>query len=243
MKRQRKQARNVGHVAVVAVEADPAGDALDQNVHRLLEEVEVARVPDTGVVDDRRLVHLDPLRPFGGQRLQLLVESGGELEHERPVALVVPGHGEGGDGVGAREDGLHGPASTGAREAVVVDQDRLRPAHRPDRQRLPVVGVALEPAQEPGGLEAGQATRDVGERVLPADLAVGDQLDARLLLLGDHLGRDLAGDLFQRRPVDLAPVEAGDRLPQPLPARRVTHFRVVGNHRRDHAPKSTEAAH
>ena len=64
-------------------------------------------------------------------------------------------------------------------EAVVSDEDRLAPGDGAGDLRLAVVGVGVEVTLEGADLDVGEIAHDISLVIVPAHLAVGDDVDAR----------------------------------------------------------------
>jgi len=97
----------------------------------------------------------------------------------------------------------------GEGELVVADEYGIAPADGALDDGLAVVRVRIEVADEAADLEPLKALSDVGLVVVPADLAVRDEVQAGFDLLLDDFDGYLVLDLGQLLAADLAAVQAG----------------------------------
>src|SRR2546427_8540117 len=89
--------------------------------------------------------------------------------------------------------------------------------------------IDIDQPRDPADRQPLQPRDDVGDRVLPADLAVGDQVEARSLLLLDGGQGHLPGRILDLRGGSLTTVDTGDGDPELLLAGSVAELRVVAN--------------
>ena len=136
--------------------------------------------------------------------------------------------------VGAGEHGLHGLGAVFDGEGVVLHGDRLAPGDVALDDRLAVVHVRVEPAGQPVQRDAGELAREVSLFVLPADLAVRHEGQARFGLFLDHLDRHLVQDLAHLFLTDLTAVESVERVAQASGTRPVGDLWIAASDGGDH---------
>jgi hypothetical protein len=138
-------------------------------------------------VPEVRLVDLDDVGAGLEERMDLLVDGNGEVERERPAVAVVEvlrllGHGE---RPGQRDLDL--PVGVLTQERDVTHLDGPPPAHRAADGRHP--SLRTRAVDRGTGVVDVHAVEGGGEPVrvaFPADLAVGDDVDAGELEVADR---------------------------------------------------------
>jgi hypothetical protein len=120
------------------------------------------------------------------------------------------------------------------RELEVAHRDRLEPGHPPLDRGLAVVHVRVEPADQPADADAVEPARQVRLLVVPADLAVRDQIEARVRLLLERLDGNVVLDLLQLIEREVAAIESVDGVAQAGWARLVRDLGIAADGGRDH---------
>ena len=217
------------HVAEVEIECGLDGQPLYQPRTDRGEGWELVLV-----LEDRRFVELDRGRPGLLQRLRFLVQRCGQGGGQRLEGAVMLVDREARQRVGAGEHGLHRLGAVLDGEGVIIDGDRLAPGDVALDDRLAVVHVRVEPAGQPVQRDAGELAREVGLFVLPADLAVRHEVQARFGLFLDHLDRHLVQDVAHLFLADLTAVESVEHVAQASGTRPVGDLWIAASDGGDH---------
>ncbi len=118
-----------------------------------------------------------------------------------------------------------------ARERKIVHHKR-RFARRLARQnRLAKIGVRIEKAKEAFDSYVFEFPRQMRYRIVPADLAVGNNLEAGLHLIGNRAASHFVFGVEHIRHGALAAIEACNRAPQHLELESVADSRIAARAR------------
>ena len=99
---------------------------------------------------------------------------------------------------------------------------------------MTVIDVVVEIAKQPTGLGPVELAGDRREQVVPSDLTVGQEVEARRLLLVDNTSDGGFVGVLELRIGDLAPVVLVEHLAKIHRQRGVAHTRVASS---ESAPK------
>src|SRR5580658_6919347 len=97
-----------------------------------------------------------------------------------------------------------------ASETKVLGDDRIVSLGNAGDKGLAKIKVGVEKALQADDLDVGEFGCDVGDRVLPANLAVGDDVEPGFQLVGDSTARHLIFGVEKIRGIAFAAIERGD---------------------------------
>src|SRR3989454_4193445 len=144
---------------------------------------------------------LEDVEPERGELPRLLVEESRELQREPPAVAVVLVGERVHDRHGPRQRELEPPGRVGPREGALRRVGRRPAAERPgDGGHLGLVAVRADADRDAaGGVDALDVLEEAVDEGVPALLAVGDDVDARGLLLAERGPHGVALALRQGR--------------------------------------------
>src|SRR5713226_1016748 len=181
-----------------------------------------------------RLIDLDMRRSRGDQSFHLLSEGRREIDGERLSRLIVLVLRERGEGHWSGEDRLNGCLRVRLGELPFVHEEGPLSNDGSADDGLAVVRIRVEIADEPVDLDRGEFPGDMALAIVPGDLTIRDEIDARVALFpADRLHR-LALDRPKFFLRDFSPIEAPDRSAKSLIRGGVPDPRIRTDDRRQH---------
>src|SRR6266540_6100215 len=187
-------------VAVADVHHRLAGQALDRAVEG--RDAPVAHLVHVDV--EGRLVELDHVHAERGELARFLADQGSQRHAELRAAAIVGVVDGIGDGHGPGDGELDSTPGLSAEEAHLVGVDRTAPAERRrHRRHVGFVAVAADADRDHfREVHAVQPLDEAPDEVTPRLLAVGDDVDAGLLLVAECQADGVALALLKRRALE-----------------------------------------
>ena len=193
-------------VAVADVGAGLGVHALRGDRHRFDRQLDILEPRR-----ERGLVDLDERGAGAVEFQRFVVNRFRHFEHSLPERVVAFEERPLDHGVGAGEHALDGLLGEALGVAPEVDRDRLRPAHGVLDDGLVIVAIAVG-AHETADLHTLEMLGEVDDHVAAGHLTIDEDIEADLLLQGDHLARRLFLELVQLLPREFAGGELIARL-------------------------------
>ena len=114
-----------------------------------------------------------------------------------------------------------------AGETEIFRDERVAPLGCAGNHRLAKIKVCVEIALQAGDLDVGEFGREVRDRVVPTNLAIGDHFKAGFQLVGDSAANHFVFGIEEIRGVAFATIERSSGTAEGLELRAVADARIA----------------